>query len=560
MLLTPKFAPCTKRFAYSTCTLLAAASILLAAHAVVPSPTLLLFAVAAALYPACSLFVRVLLTCTARTRLVHNDAVYCIVCMVQQLSRLLWTVCLYTVSSFCAPPGPVPIAVTLLLVVQAVAAAQKAAVIHISRTTVWAAYLPRIREIVIDHEVVSALAKFCSGQHLHQKTSTLATSMYAVQQAAAMTFLDADKHTVAHDEGLYDALQQALRTEACTLPRPPDLSPAGAEDLDLDGIAAVVVDEEVCCSALPTVALQRVPHLQMAEAQELFDPEGTGSISKSAFTAALAHLSSRRACLRATVQDYERMVHTLGIALSSISCVVAFFICLLVLRVDVLQMGLSIVTLVFAFSVAFGSSLQSFFEGTVFVFTVRPFDVGDKVLIPEVQASAAGSENASSSSSSTCSSTSSATTTPSALVVRQMNLLNTVFTTTTGQYMVVANSRLAGCVIINSHRSAATQHRFTIRLPSTTPLRIVQNLNTKLQAHCFLDVVQAQAALDGSQAGSGAALTVSVAAVQTGSKWHVPAEKKQRTASQLLSVVQQYFLEEGVHISLPQAGGAHAAA
>ena len=537
-----------------------------------------LAAVACAAQPAAKLLVHILVQCAVRTPLIEHDAVYCAVTMAGSVAQLLWAACLFVLSRVWQGPAAVHISVSVLLAVRVIAVVQQALVFHISRTTIWSAYLPRIRETVIAHEVVAALQMFANRSAFVNappavrhaaalQADTLPAvdeccSMFSVHKAVAMTFLDTSAG-VCNSEELFEQLIAAVSMQpavavpaatsplhrlfhrgswspppaiatgdrkatgfasSCAAPEPEPMTltanSAGVYErkpsgfMGTDGARSAFAADCITTSQLEKAVGHQHQHLAK-QAVKLLDPSGSGKVSRAEFVAVVSGLSSRRAGLRSTLRDYQRMVRTLSGALTCVSIICLFFAVLGILHADVLGMGTSIVTGIFAFSIAFGSTLQSFFEGLIFVFVVRPYDVGDRVFMPDAQGQQLD------------------------LVVTRMNLLTTVFTSSSGQYMILSNSILRDTLINNAYRSVSREHRFMIKLPGEIPLDIVQGLHARLQKarERAQTTPQAPVELKGHFEGSDGTIR----------------KGKGRTASEMLAVVRHYLLEEGLADVLPHS-------
>ena len=80
-----------------------------------------------------------------------------------------------------------------------------------------------------------------------------------------------------------------------------------------------------------------------------------------------------------TLVDNDEVIRTLEMLVGAVVHVLAFFVCLYLLGVDVQKLLISLSSVGLAFVFVFGNNLRVVYESLVFLFMIRPYQVGDCV-------------------------------------------------------------------------------------------------------------------------------------------------------------------------------------
>eukprot|EP00126_Sphaerothecum_destruens_P004169 Sdes_comp18036_c0_seq1m7360 len=116
---------------------------------------------------------------------------------------------------------------------------------------------------------------------------------------------------------------------------------------------------------------------------QFFDVNGDGTVSRREMIEGIQNIYKERKALAYSLTDSKTIVETLNKVVTSVLFVILFFIYLFIFGVDVLQVVLSLTTILVGFAFAFGDSIKQIYESTIFIFVVHPFDVGDRIQLPE---------------------------------------------------------------------------------------------------------------------------------------------------------------------------------
>ena len=115
----------------------------------------------------------------------------------------------------------------------------------------------------------------------------------------------------------------------------------------------------------------------------LFDSLNTGVLKKPELFRIIKSLYFDRKRLYDTLFDRENMSKILTTVITVIWLFIMFLIVLWIFGIDLQQAVLPFGTVFLGWSFIFGNSLRRTWEGFLEVFVVRPFDVGDKILVKD---------------------------------------------------------------------------------------------------------------------------------------------------------------------------------
>ena len=114
-----------------------------------------------------------------------------------------------------------------------------------------------------------------------------------------------------------------------------------------------------------------------ALAWSMLDPHETGLAGEEDFANAAAAALKERRNLARSIRDIEHTIAKLVTIFVIMAYLLAFFICLFIIGVDVTGAWLAISGLLLSFTFVFGGWLQNLFEAVVLIFSIHPFDNGD---------------------------------------------------------------------------------------------------------------------------------------------------------------------------------------
>lgn len=378
---------------------------------------------------------------------------------------------------------------------------QRCVLFYLTSITIWKAYLPRIKTIVISHDIVCGFSQFVlkhapTPQELLRRDKELLTkqkpnrrtnSLFDIEQGqrvlnqrteSAMKrehdFFGSEHvpihsvHAAVKMQGLDDLTDPAA--VMCLYDRVVSALQYGSTDTITPVVRTVTPSDptvSVSVSAtqhnkavLTRENIQRIftmNPLLANQAMLLLDKDCNGRINRMEFVSGFVDIYERRQDLHSTISDYENMAAVLDRVLSFITTVLLFFVVLLLFDVNVVQNSVFLLSLFAATSIAFGTTLQQWFEGLVFVFSVRPMDIGDRVFIRD---ESLVEQN---------------------YVVKKITLLSTTFLRSDNITVTVMNSKLKLAYIVNAFRSPYSVHKFPIKLPVDTDLKVIEELKESVK-------------------------------------------------------------------------------
>lgn len=412
------------------------------------------------------------------TSLVHSDLCYSASLLWRNLSYLTTAIILFALTHTLNNKVFLQRSISIHLALCVVLLLQRALLFLLTYNTIWITYLERIRESVICYQIFDGIIYYVKRKIPDfvldaRKRSERKKSVY--KDALTGSFI-ASKHDIeAPDTTNSTALQQVI---LFTAPRVPLSTVHNAiSDVELNRNDGSVLYESVL-SALNTKVLgTKFTELNGAALREIFREHdlcaiakvvlgGKAIVTESQFTAAFSHAVTQRSNLQCNLENYEVMMSTLNNVLTAISAVVMLFVILFICKLPVLKNGPLIISIFLALSIMFGSTLTRFFEGLVFVFMLRPINVGDVVFIKDEA------------SKEYC------------FTVLSLHLLTTAFVRDDGQTVIMSNYRLKDAVIVNAYRSGPSTTIITVLLPPLTSAELAsleQHLGCSVTITAFED-------------------------------------------------------------------------
>eukprot|EP01135_Chromosphaera_perkinsii_P001891 Nk52_evm40s212 gene=Nk52_evmTU40s212 len=116
---------------------------------------------------------------------------------------------------------------------------------------------------------------------------------------------------------------------------------------------------------------------------ELFDTTGDRTISRREMVEAVQKIFKERKSLAYSLTDSKSIVGSLDNVLTCMCFVGLFFVYLIIFRVEIVEIVVALSTILAVLTVGLSSTIKSIYEATIFIFVVHPFDVGDRIELPE---------------------------------------------------------------------------------------------------------------------------------------------------------------------------------
>eukprot|EP01135_Chromosphaera_perkinsii_P002281 Nk52_evm67s221 gene=Nk52_evmTU67s221 len=120
-----------------------------------------------------------------------------------------------------------------------------------------------------------------------------------------------------------------------------------------------------------------------ARAFAMFDVNGDATVSKREFVEGVQAIFKERKALSYSLSDTKTIVATLDTVFTVLIFFILFFVYLIIFGVDVVKFIIALAGIIAAFAFAFGESIKEVYENTIFIFVVHPFDIGDRITLPE---------------------------------------------------------------------------------------------------------------------------------------------------------------------------------
>lgn len=391
-----------------------------------------------------------------KTSLIHSDIIYSATQLWRQFSQMASSLILFAFGHYIHEQLFVQRLLTIHMAWTLIALVQKALLFLISYNTIWVSYAEKIRESVITYQIFDRFIDYVKLKVPHfkiKKKERKTSSIY--QDAVTGSFEPKNQDIEAPLLAQSSTLQTIL---VFTSPRVPlSIVHEAISDIEFDRNDGVLLYKKV----MQAINVDETHSQLTAKALQLIFTETDmwniakivlGShpvITEQQFIAAFGDAVTQRSNLHVNLENYQSMINTLDRVLLSICAVIMLFVTMFIFKLPVLKNGPLIISIFLALSIMFGSTLTRFFEGLVFVFLIRPFNVGDTVFIKD-EASREYCHTVSS-----------------------MHLLTTVFVREDGQTVIMSNFRLKDLIIINAYRSAASKINMTVLLPPLTMQELI---------------------------------------------------------------------------------------
>jgi small-conductance mechanosensitive channel len=477
-------------------------------------------------------------TAIMQTTLVDNNKIYYAVLMWDHLSIIAASFTGLLAAKHFSTSSVLHKITRLWMVYAVLKAIQRSALYYLTSITIWKAYLPRIKDTVLAHEIITGLSSYAAKyaptaedllerekqqqqqqqeQQPRRKSTVLldieaelverhaersrsfatsgqvfSTETIPLHSVHAAVRMDAISHltNVQSVGALYERIMSTTH-HGDKMPFAAGVYTPVRRILNMPLHAAT-------SNELGSTAVLSIRHLRTVfssnanlaeEALQLLDKNGDGCVDKAEFLSSFADMAARRQDLLRTIADYESMAAVLDRALTFVRHLIMFFVILFVFGSHVMANAGLVLSFFVALSIAFGSTLQAFFEGIIFVFAVRPYDVGDRIFVRDES----GAEQN--------------------YVVYKITLLMTEFRRADGITVTVSNRKLRDMVIVNAYRAATGCHRISIKLPVNTDSDILSELVQNIIALSIPHVTDVSYVYAGVR-DDGVSTTVSIVAIQ----------------------------------------------
>ena len=186
----------------------------------------------------------------------------------------------------------------------------------------------------------------------------------------------------------------------------------------------------------------------------ILDPHHSGRLTVTDTQARIAAIYLERKYLTRSLKSLESLFNAAGSFLNAIVGFFVFFIYMTLYNNNRLgQLLLSLSTLLVALSFSFGETARNIVNSFIYVFVRNAYDVGDRVLVPDVN--------------------------PDPLFVQDITLLTTTFVTHTNVHLTIPNHVLYEKALINYHRSMNIIDVISLDIDARTPVGKLGALESK---------------------------------------------------------------------------------
>eukprot|EP00027_Filamoeba_sp_ATCC50430_P000962 CAMPEP_0168555258 /NCGR_PEP_ID=MMETSP0413-20121227/8234_1 /TAXON_ID=136452 /ORGANISM="Filamoeba nolandi, Strain NC-AS-23-1" /LENGTH=640 /DNA_ID=CAMNT_0008586087 /DNA_START=193 /DNA_END=2115 /DNA_ORIENTATION=- len=236
----------------------------------------------------------------------------------------------------------------------------------------------------------------------------------------------------------------------------------------------------------------------------LFDKTNKGQIAEEELVKTLYNMLKDRRELFVMINDRESIGSIISNTVHVIVAIIVIFIIFAIFKVDISGLLLPFGTFILAFAFIFGNTLKNLFEAFLLIFVIRPYEVGDRINIPNFS--------------------------QDTLVVHRINLLTTEAFATDGPLHVIPNNYILNQPIRQYKRSRDYAVYLKFDINSSTTKEQISKLKEHLWAWVEKDgeVWKPNPMVWLSQFGQGpgpsfvGTMTVNVWAELSGINWSAP--------------------------------------
>ncbi|KAK9902061.1 hypothetical protein WJX75_002988 [Coccomyxa subellipsoidea] len=275
-----------------------------------------------------------------------------------------------------------------------------------------------------------------------------------------------------------------------------------------------------------------LPEEQARDALDAFDCDADGHISSDDMREAVLQIYDNRKNLSATLKDTKTIVGKLERLLGICFQLLFIFFYLAIFDVNLTRTWLTVSSLLLSFVFVFGNSIRAIYESVVYLFVVRPFDVGDVILLGPAQ---------------------------DWCTVEEITLMNTIFIKWEGSRILCPNAKLSIDMLTNVTRSQKKGETFKVLIDIGTASEVFDRLNEAIGKH--VEANPQDFTGDYSvHANIGADPMKLSMVIWWSYLYNATSGRMQAARTQLLLAINEQLRSEGVLYTLPpyQSGGPNA--
>ncbi|CAM9233874.1 unnamed protein product [Phaeothamnion confervicola] len=230
--------------------------------------------------------------------------------------------------------------------------------------------------------------------------------------------------------------------------------PIDPKERERDELAEVLtrvkhLDQETFC-----------PHLDPLLAEKafaMFDIDGNGEATREEMVQGVVHTFHDHKSLSLTLKDSQHIAVKLGQIIGAVILFVLLFVWLALWGFDVKALSITFASFLVAIAFMIGNAASNLFVSIIYVFVMRMYDVGDRVMIHDDRGKLQN------------------------CVVVKINLLLTEFKRWDDQTFYIPNAILSTRTAINVQRSGHQWHEFFIQVAAATTGERLGHLKARLQ-------------------------------------------------------------------------------
>ncbi|CAD6890377.1 unnamed protein product, partial [Tilletia caries] len=193
-------------------------------------------------------------------------------------------------------------------------------------------------------------------------------------------------------------------------------------------------------------------------AWEMLDKDYNGSVTEDEMLAVGQEIRRERDALMSSMRDIDSAVGGLDRVFMSLFSVISVVVIAGLISTKVSSLVGSVTSfriVLLGISWLLGSTARETLSAIIFLFAKHPYDVGDRVEVDGGGGSAT-------------------------YVVAEIQLLSTIFKTTTGKYVQVSNSELTSKAVTNLRRSGPIEETVNFDVPYSTTFEQIQHLRERM--------------------------------------------------------------------------------
>jgi hypothetical protein len=383
-----------------------------------------------------SLLPNILLACNLLSRILYwtpladNDVIYYTIAIYRYNAILFWSVVNYVIirskvsNTFSSRLFKSIVIMSIIIYIK------KIILLSITYTTVWKSYITKISESIVTTHLI---LKFV---HFIQKYNPLfdLQKIDRKRQSVYHNLIVPDEASVNIQKYKSADVIQLIKTESVSLKliheslEIPDFSETDCKNI-YDNMITTLSGHGITKFDSNAFHFIFSADLKMTTLCE-FVFEHASIITYAQFKTVYEQSIREKSSIKQTLTNYGRMIATLDSFLNVIVIVISIFVLLILFGVD-LKHNINLILSIFAAtSFMISSSLSRFFEGLIFLFTVRVFDLNDVIFVRDES----GTENQ--------------------YTVTNIDMLMTTLKRHSDNMVVtISNFRLKDSVIVNQSRS-----------------------------------------------------------------------------------------------------------